>query len=29
MEQNYDSLAFLDIFIKRKGSLIITDINLL
>ena len=26
MEQNYDSLAFLDIFIKRKGSLIITDI---
>ena len=26
MEQKYDGLAFLDIFIKRKGSLIITDI---
>ena len=26
MEQNYDGLAFLDIFIKRKGSVIITDI---
>ena len=26
MEQNYTGLAFLDIFIKRKGSLIITDI---
>ena len=26
MEQNYDGLAFVDIFIKRKGSSIITDI---
>ena len=26
MEQNYDGLAFLDIFVKRKGSSIITDI---
>ena len=26
MEQNFVGLAFLDIFIKRKGSLIITDI---
>ena len=26
MEQNYDGFAFLDIFIKREGSLIITDI---
>ena len=26
MEQNNDGLAFLDIFIKRKGSSIITDI---
>ena len=26
MKQNYDGLAFLDIFIKRKGSSIITDI---
>ena len=26
MEQNYDGLAFLDICIKRMGSLIITDI---
>ena len=26
MEQNYDGLAFLDIFIKRKESSIITDI---